>query len=121
MGSRWAWAAALAAAVLAAFAVAAGPAEARTLRWARSIDTTSLDPHAANTGPNLLVAHQIYEPLIVRHFDGKMVPALAVSWSLTRDPLVWEFKLRPNVTFHDGRAFTAEDVLFSLERARSAG
>jgi peptide/nickel transport system substrate-binding protein len=121
MGSRWAWAAALAAAVLAAFAVAAGPTEARTLRWARSIDTTSLDPHAANTGPNLLVAHQIYEPLIVRHFDGKMVPALAVSWSLTRDPLVWEFKLRPNVTFHDGRAFTAEDVLFSLERARSAG
>ena len=94
-------------------------AEARILRWARSIDTTSLDPHAANTGPNLLVSHQIYEPLIVRQFDGKMVPALAVSWALTRDPTVWEFKLRPNVTFHDGAAFTADDVLFSLERARA--
>jgi peptide/nickel transport system substrate-binding protein len=113
-------AAVLAAAALCALALPA-PAEARTLRWARSIDTTSLDPHAANTGPNLLVAHQIYEPLIVRHFDGKMVPALAVSWALTRDPLVWEFKLRPNVTFHDGKPFTAEDVLFSLERARSPG
>ena len=117
MGSRWA--AALAAAVLAFATLSGGPVDARTLRWARSIDTTSLDPHAANTGPNLLVAHQIYEPLIVRHFDGKMVPALATSWTLTRDPLVWEFKLRPNVTFHDGTPFTAEDVLFSLERARS--
>jgi peptide/nickel transport system substrate-binding protein len=121
MGSLRHRAAVLAAVVLAALAVAAGPAESRTLRWARSIDTTSLDPHAANVGPNLLVVHQIYEPLIVRHFDGKMVPALAVSWALTRDPLVWEFKLRPNVTFHDGKPLTAEDVLFSLERARSPG
>jgi peptide/nickel transport system substrate-binding protein len=100
-------------------ALAGASADARTLRWARSIDATSLDPHAANTGPNLLIAHQIYEPLIVRQFDGKMLPALAASWSLTRDPLVWEFKLRPNVTFHDGTPFTAEDVLFSIERARS--
>ena len=46
-------------------------AEARTLRWARSIDATSLDPHAADTGPNLLLAHQIYEPLILRRSDGK--------------------------------------------------
>ena len=119
MGSDRHKAAALAVALLAAFAIAAGPAESRTLRWVRSIDTTSLDPHAANVGPNLLVVHQIYEPLIVRRFDGKMVPALAVSWALTRDPLVWEFKLRPGVTFHDGKPLTAEDVLFSLERARS--
>jgi peptide/nickel transport system substrate-binding protein len=114
VGAAAAWAAA-ALWTLAAFSVV----EAKTLRWARSIDTTSLDPHAANTGPNLLIAHQLYEPLIVRQFDGKMVPALATSWTLTRDPLVWEFKLRPNVSFHDGTPFTAEDVLFSLERARS--
>jgi peptide/nickel transport system substrate-binding protein len=95
--------------------------EARTLRWARSIEVSSLDPHAANTGPNILIAHQIYEPLIVRQFDGWMVPALAVSWSLTADPSVWEFKLRPNVTFHDGAAFTADDVVFSIERARGEG
>jgi peptide/nickel transport system substrate-binding protein len=112
-------AAALAAVALHALALLVAPADAKTLRWARSIDTTSLDPHAANTGPNLLIAHHLYEPLIVRQFDGKMVPALATSWTLTRDPLVWEFKLRPGVTFHDGSPLAAEDVLFSLERARS--
>jgi peptide/nickel transport system substrate-binding protein len=72
----------LAAVALHALALLAVPADAKTLRWARSIDTTSLDPHAANTGPNLLIAHHLYEPLIVRQFDGKMVPALATSWTL---------------------------------------
>src|SRR3712207_2317539 len=99
--SRKVWVVAAALAVL-----GAGQLEARTLRWARSIDSTSLDPHAANTGPNILLAHQIYEPLILRQLDGWMVPALAVSWSLTNDPTVWEFKLRPNVKFHDGADFT---------------
>ena len=112
-----AWFAAL---MLAAAALHA-TAEARTLRWARSIDATTLDLHAANTGPNLLLAHQIYEPLILRRSDGKTVPALAASWELTRDPTIWEFKLRPNAAFHDGAAFDADDVVFSLDRARSDG
>ena len=107
------------AALLLAAAGFCADAEARTLRWARSIDATSLDPHAANTGPNLLLLHQIYEPLILRRSDGKMVPALALSWELTRDPTVWEFKLRPDAAFHDGSAFDADDVVFSLDRARS--
>src|SRR3712207_8334340 len=97
----------------------AAPTEARVLRWARSMDVSSLDPHAANTGPHILIAHQIYEPLILRQVDGWMVPALATSWALTRDPTVWEFKLRPNVRFHDGAPFTAGDVAFSIERARA--
>jgi peptide/nickel transport system substrate-binding protein len=109
------------AALLFAAAGFCADAEARTLRWARSIDATSLDPHAANTGPNLLLLHQIYEPLILRRSDGKMVPALALTWELTRDPTIWEFKLRPDAAFHDGSAFDADDVVFSLDRARSEG
>jgi peptide/nickel transport system substrate-binding protein len=101
--------------------IGASALEARTLRWARSIEVSSLDPHAANTGPNILLANQIYEPLIVRQLDGWMVPALAVSWALTGDPRVWEFRLRPNVKFHDGAAFTADDVIFSIERAQAEG
>jgi peptide/nickel transport system substrate-binding protein len=104
---------------LAALVLGATPIHARTLRWARSMDVSSLDPHAANTGPDILLAHQIYEPLIIRQVDGWMVPALAMSWALTGDPKVWEFKLRPNVRFHDGARFTADDVVFSIERARS--
>src|SRR5918993_1760567 len=112
---RGSWVLAL---VATAALLGAAPGEARMLRWARSMDVSSLDPHAANTGPNILLAHQTYEPLIVRQLDGWMVPALATFWSLTADPTVWEFKLRPNVKFHDGAAFTAEDVVFSIERAR---
>jgi peptide/nickel transport system substrate-binding protein len=48
-----------------------------------------------------------------------MVPALATAWTLTGDPTVWEFKLRPNVKFHDGAALTARDVVFSFDRARA--
>ncbi|HEX2725663.1 MAG TPA: ABC transporter substrate-binding protein, partial [Beijerinckiaceae bacterium] len=104
---------------LAALVVGAAPVDARALRWARSMDVSTLDPHAANTGPEILLAHQVYEPLIIRQVDGWMVPALATSWALTADPKIWEFKLRPNVRFHDGAAFTADDVVFSIERARS--
>ena len=106
-------------AVLTACLAGAGALEARTLRWARSMDVSSLDPHVSNTGPHILIAHQLYEPLIIRQMDGWMVPALATSWSLTSDPTVWEIRLRPNVRFHDGAAFAADDVVFSFDRARS--
>ena len=93
--------------------------QAETLRWARSTDASTLDPHALNNGPNHNLLHQIYEPLIIRTADGKLVPTLATSWALTNDPNVWEFKLRKGVKFHDGSLFTADDVLFSLQRARA--
>jgi peptide/nickel transport system substrate-binding protein len=92
--------------------------DAKTLRWARSQDATTLDPHSGNTGPNHVLAHNIYEPLVIRGFDGKLVGALATSWRvLPTDPTVWEFKLRPNVKFHNGNAFNADDVVFSMKRA----
>ena len=92
--------------------------DAKTLRWARSQDATTLDPHSGNTGPNHVLIHNIYDPLVIRAFDGKMSGALATSWRvLPTDPTVWEFKLRPNVKFHNGNAFNADDVVFSITRA----
>jgi peptide/nickel transport system substrate-binding protein len=102
----------------AAVCLIAGSAEARTLKWARSGDSLTLDPHAQNEGPTHNLNHHIYEPLMIRDSKGKAVPALAESWGLTADPLVWEFKLRKGVKFHDGAAFTADDVIFSYDRAR---
>ncbi|WP_280188382.1 ABC transporter substrate-binding protein [Delftia sp. PS-11] len=93
-------------------------AQADTVRWARSADAASLDPHAYNLGNSFVLLHQIYETLVIRSADGKLVPTLATSWKMTSDPSVWEFKLRPNVKFHDGTPFTARDVVFSLNRAR---
>ncbi|MFT7576488.1 MAG: peptide/nickel transport system substrate-binding protein [Alphaproteobacteria bacterium] len=93
------------------------PAEAETIRWARKADSLTLDPHAQNEGPTHTLTHQIYEPLLHRDMSAKIVPALAQSWAPTKDPTIWEFKLRKGVTFHDGATFTADDVVFSFKRA----
>jgi len=88
------------------------------LRWSSQGDAFTMDPHAQNEGQTLTFAQQIYEPLVDRAPDLSKEPGLAVSWRLV-DPTIWEFKLRPNVKFHDGRPFTADDVVFSYQRALS--
>jgi len=96
-------------------------AQAETLRWARVADALTLDPHSQNEGPTSTVLHHIYETLVRRDTDGSLQPRLATEWYIHEsDPTVWVFKLREGVTFHDGSAFTAEDVVFSLERVRHA-
>ncbi|TAL02795.1 MAG: ABC transporter substrate-binding protein, partial [Rhodospirillaceae bacterium] len=88
------------------------------LRWASQGDALTLDPHAQNEGQTITFLQQIYEPLIERAPNLDKKPCLALSWRLV-DPTTWEFKLRPHVTFHDGRPFTADDVVFSFQRALS--
>ncbi len=107
----------LAVALLASTAIGAS---AETLRWARAGDSLTLDPHAQNEGPTHTLAHQIYEPLIIRDHSGAMQGALATEWGpKADDPNVWVFKLREGVTYHDGSAFSAEDVVFSINRAKT--
>jgi peptide/nickel transport system substrate-binding protein len=105
------------AALLATMGFFAGAADAKPLKWARSGDALTLDPHAQNEGPTHNLLHLIYEPLVLRDIDGKLLPTLAMSWRVTSDPTVWEFKLRANVKFHNGSAFDADDAVFSLNRA----
>ncbi|MGD1881977.1 MAG: ABC transporter substrate-binding protein [Paracoccaceae bacterium] len=96
------------------------PASAETLRWARAGDALTLDPHAQNEGPTTNLAHQIHEPLVMRDHEGTIVPALATEWGVREgSPNVWYFVLREGVSYHDGSAFNAEDVVFSLNRAMS--
>ncbi|MCV0395847.1 MAG: ABC transporter substrate-binding protein [Rhizobiaceae bacterium] len=105
---------------LLAIAVAAAPASAETVRWARSGDALTLDPHSQNQGVTHNFAHHIYETLVDRDVEGNLIPRLATEWNIKEgDETVWVFKLREGVTFHDGADFTAEDVVFSLDRARS--
>ena len=95
-------------------------ANAETIRWARAGDSLTLDPHAQNEGPTHTLSHQIYEPLIIRDTSGAFQAALATDWAPSaEDPNVWVFNLREGVTFHNGNAFTAEDVVFSINRAKS--
>ncbi len=106
------------AAGMAALGLAMTAADAGTLKWARTGDALTLDPHAQNEGPTHTLLHQLYEPLILRDYSGKIHPTLALSWTITNDPTVWEFKLRQGVRFHNGNPFNADDVVFSLDRAR---
>jgi len=92
--------------------------QAEQLRWARAGDSLTMDPHAQNEGPTHTLAHQIYEGLLQRDMAGQIIPALATSWEpLPDNPNVWRFTLRPDVTFHNGAAFTADDVVYSINRA----
>ncbi|KUJ77642.1 ABC transporter substrate-binding protein [Ruegeria profundi] len=103
-----------------ATALMAASASAETLRWARAGDSLTLDPHAQNEGPTSALAHQIMETLVMRDHSGALVPSLATEWAPSEDnPNIWVFKLREGVTFHDGAEFDSEDVVFSLDRART--
>lgn len=102
-----------------ALSLGAAAVSAETIRWARVGDSLTMDPHSQNEGPTHTLAHHIYETLVGRATDGSLTPRLATEWGISPDDsTVWVFKLREGVTFHDGTALTAEDVVFSLNRAR---
>src|SRR5262249_15120148 len=88
---------------------------AATLRFASGFDPQSLDPHALALQYQTRVVSQIYESLVYRDRNFAVEPSLAVSWQQL-EPTRWRFKLRPNVKFHDGSAFTADDVPFPIQR-----
>ena len=96
------------------------PLRAATLTWSAGADILSTDPHAMNDTFSMTFLNNVYEGL-VRHTDQlKIEPALATSWSRI-SPTVWRFKLRPNVTFQNGDHFSADDVVFSWQRANTPG
>src|SRR6202163_72944 len=101
-------------------AFAMSPASAQTLRYANQGDLKSLDPYTLNETTTHAHLGQVYEGLIARGKDLKIVPALAESWE-TPEPTRWRFHLRKDVKFHNGDPFTADDVLFSAERVRAKG
>jgi peptide/nickel transport system substrate-binding protein len=107
----------LAATVL--LAPAAAPARAETVvRWATPEPLLTWDPHGAEVSQTLVGQRQVYEGLT--NVDPNLVlrSSLAVSWALVA-PDRWRFELRPGVRFHDGTPLAAEDVVFSLDRARA--
>jgi peptide/nickel transport system substrate-binding protein len=90
--------------------------DAKTLRWSSQGDVLTMDPHSQNEGLNNTMSDHIYEPLVTRDKSLKLEPCLALSWQEV-NPTTWRFKLRPNVRFHDGSPFNADDVVFSIGRA----
>src|SRR5690606_15557672 len=73
-------------------------------------------PHFSRTGNNQQIAVQIFDRLISQDENLQVHPGLAESWTVV-DPTTWHIKLREGVVFIDGTPLTAEDVVFSMERA----
>lgn len=90
--------------------------DANTLIMARAVDATGLDPHTQTAFASLRLLELIYEPLVATDQNLDLVPALATGWEFSDDGLTLTFTLREGVTFHDGSAFTSEDVVATFER-----
>ena len=108
---------------LAAIAIGAGVAAhaAETgITVAMQLEPPHLDPTSAAAGAidSVLYAN-VFEGLTRFAADGSVVPGLAKSWDISEDGLTYTFTLQEGVTFHDGSSFDAEDVKFSLDRARA--
>jgi len=101
-----------------AFTIPLGALEARTFTWSHASEFTSMDPHVSGAAQTMQQC--IYEALVRYKSDLTIEGALAVSWKLI-EPTRWRFQLRKGVLFHDGRPFTADDVVFSIDRAKSEG
>jgi peptide/nickel transport system substrate-binding protein len=102
--------------VMLSVASLAAQASATPLRIGLAAEPTSMDPHYQTLTPNLALHAHIYEPLVAQDEKQALKPALAESWKVLPDGITWEFKLRANVKWHDGSAFTADDVVFTFER-----
>lgn len=96
----------------------AGAGSALTVSVPYEVDR--LDPHARNVAGPFAVLSHFYEPLVATDAHLALKPALAVRWD-NPDPTTWVFHLRPGVTFASGRALTAADVVFSIERLKGSG
>jgi peptide/nickel transport system substrate-binding protein len=96
---------------------AAAALDAKPFRWATQGDPQTMDPHSQNEGLTNSMNGQVYDTLVKRDKQLGFAPGLATSWERT-GPLSYRFKLRPNVKFHDGSTFNADDVVFSVNRAK---
>ena len=94
--------------------------QAASVRVANQGDVLSMDPHSLNEAIQLSFLNNVFESLVTRDKELKIVPSLAVSWRAVQ-PTLWRFELRKGVKFHDGASFSADDVVFSLNRARGDG
>jgi peptide/nickel transport system substrate-binding protein len=98
------------------------PAGRVAMAWHVTLAPSWFDPSTAP--PQITPFGMLYaiHDALVRPYPGyKMGPSLAESWEESEDGLVYEFKLRPGLKFHNGDPLTTEDVKFSFERYKGAG
>jgi peptide/nickel transport system substrate-binding protein len=93
------------------------PAEPKIIRIATAQACPAISIEVSGgMGPCDIQVAQIYEGLTFHAHDGSVQPSLGTSWEML-DDTTWQFKLREGVTFHNGEAFTADDVKYSFDIA----
>jgi peptide/nickel transport system substrate-binding protein len=99
-----------------------GPKRGGSMTWAEGGIPMKLDPVWTQARSDTFVLSNIVEGLTVGSDDGSGIePALAASWDISDDGLVYTFNLRKGVKFHSGKDLTADDVIASLTRAKNMG
>jgi peptide/nickel transport system substrate-binding protein len=105
--------------LVAALAWAAVPAAAKDRKDTLSVDlpgdAATLDPHVQWDTDSYTIYRNIFDNLLTRDADGKIVPQIAASWKYVSDTVI-DFEIRADVKFHDGTPLTPEDVMFSVKR-----
>lgn len=91
-----------------------GKSEEKKIVIALESDATTMIPNTDNNYVNDVQIRNIYDPLVIRDKEGKIIPHLATTWS-NPDPNTWEFTLRDNVVFQNGKPFNAEAVKFNID------
>ncbi len=107
---------------VAILALCSGPALAQqtSITIGMQLEPPMLDPTGgAAAAIDEVVYSNVFEGLTRFASDGSIIPGLAESWEISEDGATYTFTLREGVTFHDGEAMTAEDVVFSFDRARA--
>ena len=106
--------------LLACFLAVSIAAPAKTFRFSSQGDASTMDPHAENELVTNALNNLVYENLV--RYDEKLnlAPSLATTWK-NAGPKTWVFTLRKGVKWQDGGDFTADDVVFSIDRARKSG
>jgi peptide/nickel transport system substrate-binding protein len=100
---------------LTVFLLFVGSSVAATLNLGVASEAITLDPYVQNETATSSTLSNIFDTLIRFDADYNLVPGLATSWQAL-DAKTWEVKLRKGVTFHNGNAFNADDILFSFDR-----
>ena len=105
---------------LALMATTAGAALAeKSVTIGLTSDPSHLYPLAGEELSSNIMYYHLYDPLVKRSADLSFGPGLAESWENV-DDTTWRFKLREGVKFHNGNDFTAEDVVYTVEKARES-
>jgi peptide/nickel transport system substrate-binding protein len=104
------------------FSTSMGLAQSNTVRIGMVLEPPNLDPTSgAAAAIDEIVYANIFQGLTRFGPDGAILPALAQSWDISQNGAQYTFTLQENVTFHDGTTLTADDVVYTLDRARADG